>query len=665
VKTLYHLWGDVLRAAHQALIRRRRYVANALSAALVGAAVLYAAPAHAATRLIDNFEAADAFATWRFNNGSEFPGATGSMAAVAGHPGRGLSLTYDFSRGGLYVAALRSFPPVTAVAIRLSARVPEDAVLGVRVRDATGQWLVYQVQRALAPLGGGAWFRTVVELGRTDSYWSGANDGIVHGAIDSLWVTVGSSGLQKQGSVAVDQIEVLDTLDTSIDLTRVAVAPSPFEARSLMNGLGVAIHSLTDAKGLDVVKHSGLKWVRTHLTWSYVERTRGVYDWSQFDGLLRLLDARGLRVLFILAYSNPLYGGGPPVSAEASAAFAAYAKAAAQHYAGRGVHFEVWNEPDAGFWEPTDPVAYARVAKLAIDAVHAGNPGAQVSTGGLSWFDLDYLNAALQAGVGARADAIGIHPYRKVAPPESVADDVPRARALIARIGRSPPLWDTEWGYSTLQFGPANSADARRRQAAMAVRRMVSARLVGFPLALWYNTRDDATLAHDSPHNQFGLLGADGSEKPVLLALRTLGGTARTRTLAGVLEVGQPLLNGVRFDGASDAIWMIWSATPNRAIRINVPRPSRAVNMLGTPLSVGTTYTLQESNGPIYLVYPRTSAGITVGTVNTARLQPNNGFGSNFGCRVTNNRSGHQPVVLGVSFLVALLALRRRPRPVS
>jgi hypothetical protein len=578
-----------------------------LASVALCASTLSAFSALASVASIDGFESAGAPEPWKFSSGSEYPGAVGSMSLVPGSSGKGLQLAYDFSRGGVYVAAYRALSqPTPAVALRLRARMPADATLSIRVRDGSGQWLVYRVKRPIAPLSSSAWYRAVVELGRSDSHWGGANDGVVHGSIGDLWLTVGALGDQRRGTVLVDEIEALDSLSLPVDWQNETLQPSPVS--TLMSGLGVALLTASDVEAIDAARSAGFSWVKTHLSWDAIERTPGVYDWASYDRVIRLLDARGMRALFILGYSNPLYGSGPPTSPSAAAAYAAYARAAARHFVGRGVRFEVWNEPDNMFWTPSDPVAYAAVAKQAVDAVHAGDPSALVTTGGLSWFNFPFLDSALQAGYASHADAIGIHPYRGTAPPEGVGEDVLRARELIARrTTNNPPLWDTEWGYSSLQFGAGNSPEARQRQAALAPRRMVSSRLAGLPLAFWYNSRDDAALSSTNGHNFFGLLGADGSEQAALQSLRALRAVAQGRNLVGILDVAQPLLNGLRFDGPSDTVWMMWSATPTRDVTVNVAKPARSANMYGSAWTPATSYTLKEANGPVYLYYPRAS----------------------------------------------------------
>src|SRR6202034_148524 len=100
---------------------------------------------------------------------------------------------------------------------------------------------------------------------------------------------------------------------------------------------------------------AGFSRVRMDLGWQGVETTKGVYDFSAFDALVSALASRGLVLHLILDYFNALY----PTSADPGyltttvPAFAAVSKAAAAHFAGKNVTFEVWNEENGGFWDPS------------------------------------------------------------------------------------------------------------------------------------------------------------------------------------------------------------------------------------------------------------------------------------------------------------------------
>ena len=87
---------------------------------------------------------------------------------------------------------------------------------------------------------------------------------------------------------------------------------------------------------------------RTDLTWSRIERQKGVYNFTGPRGLAAQLKAAGVRPWFVVDYGNSLYtpGGGPPVKPAAVAAFANYTINAVRALAPYGCIFEIWNEPN-------------------------------------------------------------------------------------------------------------------------------------------------------------------------------------------------------------------------------------------------------------------------------------------------------------------------------
>jgi polysaccharide biosynthesis protein PslG len=92
----------------------------------------------------------------------------------------------------------------------------------------------------------------------------------------------------------------------------------------LPDGLGVNIH-FTDAKPgeMKMLAEAGFRWVRMDLAWNDTERQQGRYDFSRYDHMMEGLTPYGIRALFILDYTNPLYDGGlSPYTDEGRKAFA-------------------------------------------------------------------------------------------------------------------------------------------------------------------------------------------------------------------------------------------------------------------------------------------------------------------------------------------------------
>lgn len=262
------------------------------------------------------------------------------------------------------------------------------------------------------------------------------------------------------------------------------------------------------------MKAAGIEWVRADLSWSHAEPQRGRYDFRIFDAIVDGMAAHGIRTLFILDYGNALYDGGfPPTSAEARAAYAAFAAAAVRHFRGRVTLWEIWNEPNVPrFWvgEP-DPAAYVALAREAVPAMRREDPAAFVVGPGVGGdgFDLDYLERTFQLGLLELVDGISVHPYGAAQPEEAAGfyADVRRlARVYAPR--RQLPLVVTEWGYPAAAVGAKTQADLLMR--ALAVNRRENV-----PLTIWFCWQDPVI-----PWHSFGLLDARGQPRPAYDALR-------------------------------------------------------------------------------------------------------------------------------------------------
>src|SRR5205807_6412065 len=184
--------------------------------------------------------------------------------------------------------------------------------------------------------------------------------------------------------------------------------------------------------------------------------------------LLGHLDERGIRALFILDYSNPLYeqtvASTNPIShvlnkttaspqhPESVAAFARWAAAAAKHFHGRHVIWEIWNEPNIQFWSPKpDAQQYTTLALATCKGIRVAEPQATIVGPASSGFPWEFLETFLKSGVLHYLDAVSVHPYRdRRKEPETAAADYERLRKLIEKHAppakQKMPILSGEWG---------------------------------------------------------------------------------------------------------------------------------------------------------------------------------------------------------------------------
>lgn len=282
--------------------------------------------------------------------------------------------------------------------------------------------------------------------------------------------------------------------------------------------VGVNIH-FTGAppQDLEGLHAGGFGWVRMDFAWESIEKEKGSYDFTAYDTLREGLTKRGIKPLFILDYGNRLYQDSSPRSPEARAAFARFAAAAAAHYRGKPILWEIWNEPNIGFWKPAPNVQeYTALALATAQAIKKADPNATVLAPGTSGIPLDFLESAFQGGLLKFIDAVSLHPYRGNNPETSVSE-LRAVRQLIhhyAPPGKTIPLVSSEWGYSTVNV----SEDT---QAQYLARTWLSNLAEGVRLSIWYDWHDDGPDPKDAEHH-FGTVRTDYTPKPAFLAAQAL-----------------------------------------------------------------------------------------------------------------------------------------------
>ncbi len=372
-------------------------------------------------------------------------------------------LTY---RGGSAEALFRPASPLPKKrdpVISLWIRFPPQVEVALVAQDSSGQMLRFPIRASIEYPHAGDWQYAVVPLSS------------LKGRVVEIGVRV-----EGQGSVSFDDVQLRESNEIfQIDAAAESESPRP-DSSEWTPRLGVNIHLLRDDHSLDLARAAGFGFVRMDMMWANVERG-GRYRFAAYDALLRSLDARGMGVLWILDYGHPEHGGSVPRTPQDIAAFGRFAEAAAEHFKGRDVRYEVWNEPNnPQFWAPSpNPSEYAALLREAIAAIRRADPSAKVSSGGVSRIDQTFLSQAVSPSLAAGLTAIGIHPYRKAAP-ETVAPELAALRDWVTRaLGDRIEIWDTEWGYSSadaVKDAPSNGhAEAtRRRKAGLAVRELLT-----------------------------------------------------------------------------------------------------------------------------------------------------------------------------------------------
>jgi hypothetical protein len=178
-----------------------------------------------------------------------------------------------------------------------------------------------------------------------------------------------------------------------------------------------------------------------YTSWDWVERKRGEYSVvPELDDYVNSLVENGVHIEIQLLYGNPLYTSPagrlpqsitpepgsfhnpdrslysvfwPPQTDEQIAAFTKYVAWMVNHFRGRVQYYEIWNEPNIDYWNPTaNPQDYGKLFKAAADVIHKTDPDAKAVFGGLAGAHEDFAKRALDAcDCAASIDVFAYHNY--------------------------------------------------------------------------------------------------------------------------------------------------------------------------------------------------------------------------------------------------------------
>lgn len=296
--------------------------------------------------------------------------------------------------------------------------------------------------------------------------------------------------------------------------------------RTIPLPFGVNIHFVEPReKEIEMIAEAGFRFIRMDFVWRRVERQIGEYDFSGYDQLAESLAKRKIRPLFILDYGNRNYDEGQaPYTEEGRKAFAKFAAAAAKRFAGKGILWEIWNEPNLDqFWKPKANVDdYNALALAVCKAMREADPECKIVAPATSGIPLDFIEKFFQTGVLKWLDGVTVHPYRGKEP-KTVTPEYAKLRELIDQYAppdkKGLPVLSGEWGYSTLHFRQdPNSAE---KQGEYLARQFLVNLMNDVRLSIWYDWHDDGPDPNEYEHN-FGTVTHTYELKPAYLAAKTL-----------------------------------------------------------------------------------------------------------------------------------------------
>lgn len=386
------------------------------------------------------------------------------------------------------------------------------------------------------------------------------------------------------------------------------VEKNNFPHNFIPEGIGVNIHFRgASQKDLELIQSAHIKLIRADLTWADIERKENVYNFSKYDELIDACKEKDIRIMFILDYKNKIYGSEKSIKTDRQRkGFARFAKKAAERYRGRGVIWEIWNEPNIKkFWgEEPNVDDYMALVEETCNAIRKVVPNALIVAPATCGCDKGFIKKCAQKGLLNHVDGISVHPYREGGP-ETVLNCHKGLRKIIARYAPEKQekikILSSEWGWglSYLNMKTEGKKKAELRQAAYLTRRFCIEGFAGVSCAIHYKWRE----------NNHGLIKNDYSLKPSYNAFKVIN-----EQLDGYcqnisrLDIGDKEKDFIlAFQGNSGKKIVAWTTEDSKNITIPLDnRNPKAVDFLGKDVKLDKksgSVSVMISQEPIFIEF--------------------------------------------------------------
>lgn len=168
-------------------------------------------------------------------------------------------------------------------------------------------------------------------------------------------------------------------------------------------------------KSIKLMQEAGVGWVRLDFLWSDIEPKEAEFNFSKYDGIVKLLKNKGIHILGVLHYSTDWASSCgewncPPRD---NNIFVKYVTQVIQRYKSQVKYWELWNEPDsATYWKQQDNLkSYCILLKDVYIAAKKVDPECKILNGGLA-NGLASVNRLYDNGAKDYFDILNIHSFQ-------------------------------------------------------------------------------------------------------------------------------------------------------------------------------------------------------------------------------------------------------------
>ncbi|MFG0248521.1 MAG: endo-1,4-beta-xylanase [Phycisphaeraceae bacterium JB051] len=273
----------------------------------------------------------------------------------------------------------------------------------------------------------------------------------------------------------------------------------------------------------------GVDVMRGSMTWGSVNPAKDVWKWEKMDRIVELYKQQNVEIQYIFAYTPRWATTGDPNSKDWLAWSRAtpqlepwkeYIAASTSRYKDDIRFWELWNEPDLGFFRGT-PEEYVQMCKVAYPILKQNAPKATMLSGG--WSAANRNPGFIENVLSQNADTydiLALHGHGFFGSYQKIIDV--RWGQLRNQYAKGKPFYANETGLSS----PGDTIQADTQQAVELVRKITFTMGRGAMAYNWYDLRHDGDSPNDHEH-RYGMITRDFQAKPAYMAYNTLIGTLR------------------------------------------------------------------------------------------------------------------------------------------
>jgi hypothetical protein len=370
-----------------------------------------------------------------------------------------------------------------------------------------------------------------------------------------------------------------------------ALGGPAFTQRTIPESLGISVHfrgalndggwSVDDSQlsnyesRMDRIVELGIKVVRIDNAWRWTDKAAGKYDFQPHHRLIDALDKRGLQAVTILCFTDPRFETENGLRTEAGQkAYVQFCADIAREFKGRGIIWEMWNEPNLqAFWQPLpNAKEYMAAVKAAMIAMRKVDPECRIIAPSPCTLDLPFLQSCFADGLLDLVSAVSVHSYCDV--PESMFSRYLHLRNLMSP--KNIPIVCSEWGFSRVFVGSGTRIRSQEEQASLVTRAALVDLMSGLPLHVIYTNLDYSDKLEWN-EDSFGLIASDGKPKKAFHAIRTLVDQLKETKFSRQITSGSSDLFEsaagdyvAEFSADGFKIIVAWTTGPSRSVKFEV-----------------------------------------------------------------------------------------------